>query len=118
MGGSVTTYEPVGEPGTAVRDVVAAVWRDMLHVERAGDDDNFFQMGGDSLTAARLAAALRTALDVQVPMSAVFEHPTVAELAAALRAEHGPAVDEAAEQYLTVLGYSDADAASILGRLE
>ena len=86
MGGSVTTYEPVGEPGTAVRNVVAAVWRDMLHVERAGDDDNFFQMGGDSLTAARLAAALRTALDVQVPMSAVFEHPTVAELAAALRA--------------------------------
>ncbi|MCW3815756.1 phosphopantetheine-binding protein [Micromonospora sp. DR5-3] len=114
----MTTNEPVREPGTVVRDVVAAAWRDALRVERVGDDDNFFRLGGDSLTAARLAAALRTALDVRVPMSAVFEHPTVAELAAALRAEHGPALDETAEQYLTVLGYSDADTASILGRLE
>jgi acyl carrier protein len=114
----VTTNEPVREPGTAVRDVVAAAWCDALRVEQVSGDDDFFRLGGDSLTAARLAAALRTALGVRVPMSAVFEHPTVTELVAELRAEHGPALDEAAEQYLTVLGYADADAASLLGRLK
>lgn len=94
----------------AVYDVVAAAWSAALNREQVAADDDFFAFGGDSLAAMRMAASLRTALDVPVRMNTVFQHPTLAEFVTALRADHGPAVDKAAEQYLTVLGYSDDDA--------
>jgi len=93
--------------GTAVHEVVTAAWSAALHVEQLAAEDDFFALGGDSLAALRMATSLRTALDVSVRMNEVFQHPTLAEFVTALRAEHGPAVDKAAEQYLTVLGYSD-----------
>jgi acyl carrier protein len=94
---------------TAVYEVVAAAWSVALNREQLADDDDFFACDGDSLAATRMAASLRTALDVPVRMNAVFQHPTLAEFVANLRADYGPAVDRAAEQYLTVLGYSDDD---------
>jgi acyl carrier protein len=114
----VTANETSTGRATALADVVAVTWRDVLGVERLGDGDNFFLLGGDSLVAARLAARLRTALDVRVPLNLVFEYPTVAEFVAGLRAEYGESVDEAAEQYLTVLGCSDATAQAMLGNLD
>ncbi|MFU8854110.1 phosphopantetheine-binding protein [Micromonospora sp. SL1-18] len=96
-------------PEIAVHEVVAAAWSVALNREQVADGDDFFALGGDSLAAMRMAASLRTALDVPVRMNAVFQHPTLAEFVTSLRADYGPAVDKAAEQYLTVLGYSDDD---------
>lgn len=61
---------------------IAALFRELLalpHVEREAD---FFSLGGHSLLAAQLAARLGRALDRQIPMRAVFDHPTIARLAA------------------------------------
>ena len=53
----------------------------MLGVERVGVDDSFFDLGGDSLSAMRLIAAINTGLDAGLAVRAVFEAPTVAQLA-------------------------------------
>ena len=52
----------------------------MLGVERVGVDDSFFDLGGDSISAMRLIAAINTGLDVQVAVYSIFETPTVSGL--------------------------------------
>jgi len=69
-------------PRTPVEQVVAAIWTDLLGVERVGRRDGFFDRGGHSLLAARVCARLRDAFGVEVPVRELFEDPTVAGLAA------------------------------------
>ncbi len=68
-------------PRTATEAVVVSVWQAVLGVPAVGVDDDFFALGGHSLAAAQIAARLRDAFGVDLPVAAVFEHPTVAELA-------------------------------------
>jgi hypothetical protein len=75
-------------PRDETEAVVAAVWEAVLATPHIGVHDDFFALGGHSLAAAQIAARLHDALAVDVAVTAVFEHPTVAELAVALR---GPA---------------------------
>jgi amino acid adenylation domain-containing protein/FkbM family methyltransferase len=83
-GQQVRRNAPYVAPRTDRERIVALVWAEVLRVERIGVDDNFFTLGGHSLLAARGAARLRDRLSIEVPVRAFFEHPTVAELAAAL----------------------------------
>ncbi|WP_158675614.1 non-ribosomal peptide synthetase [Nocardia stercoris] len=76
----VADYVPPN--GTAA--VVAAVFGEVLHRDRIGAPDEFFALGGDSLSATRVAARLGSALDTEVPVRMLFETPVVADLAAAL----------------------------------
>ena len=52
----------------------------MLGLHRAGLDDDFFALGGDSLSAMRLIAAIKASLDVDLSVPTVFEAPTVRRL--------------------------------------
>ncbi len=78
-------------PADAVEELVAAVWSEVLGVERVGAEDDFFALGGHSLLATQVISRLRAALGVELPLRALFEGPTVAQLAAAVRAEQGQA---------------------------
>ncbi|WP_444543688.1 non-ribosomal peptide synthase/polyketide synthase [Nocardia takedensis] len=69
-------------PATALEEAVAQVFADVLGVERIGRDDDFFELGGNSLSATRVAARLGDALDTRVPVRLLFEVSTVAGLAA------------------------------------
>ncbi|WP_191500077.1 non-ribosomal peptide synthetase, partial [Mycobacterium simulans] len=62
--------------------VLAALFGEVLGLERVGIDDSFFALGGDSLSAMRVIAALNTTLDADLSVRALFEAPTVAQLAA------------------------------------
>ncbi|GBE67535.1 hypothetical protein MFM001_39970 [Mycobacterium sp. MFM001] len=68
-------------PGNAVEEILAGIYAQVLGLEQVGVDDSFFQLGGDSLLAMRLTAAVNASLDAGLDVRAVFETPTIAELA-------------------------------------
>ena len=72
-------YEaPVGETETAI----AAIWQDLLGINRIGRHDHFFQLGGHSLLAVRLVSRLRQTLGAELSLRELFAKPTLAALAA------------------------------------
>nr|WP_067542431.1 non-ribosomal peptide synthetase [Nocardia crassostreae] len=82
---------PYREPATAAERIVAGVLAEVLGRDRIGADDDFFELGGNSLLATRVTARLGIALEVQVPVRMLFAAPTVAGLAreiAKLATEH------------------------------
>ena len=60
-----------------VETKVAAIWEEVLSVERVGRHDNFFELGGHSLLAVKMMSRLRQALDIEVPLSDLFSHPVL-----------------------------------------
>ena len=69
-----------------VRTRLREIWATVLKVETVEDDDDFFDLGGQSLLATRLIARITDAFAVQLQLSELFERPTVAELAEAVDA--------------------------------
>src|SRR5690606_32749206 len=76
-------------PATPVEEVVAEVFAEVLNLARVGADDDFFELGGNSLIATRVAARLGAALETAVPVRMLFEASTVAALAARLAERAG-----------------------------
>ena len=73
-------YEaPQGE----IETTLAAIWADVLKLERVGRHDNFFELGGHSLLAVTLIERMRR-IGLQLDVRTLFATPTLAELAAAL----------------------------------
>jgi amino acid adenylation domain-containing protein len=68
-------------PRDVFEEELAALWSELLHVERVGIHDNFFDLGGHSLLATRLTAHIRSKFEVEIPLSAIFEHPDLASQA-------------------------------------
>ncbi|WP_147143520.1 non-ribosomal peptide synthase/polyketide synthase, partial [Nocardia ninae] len=69
-------------PTTPVEEIVAATFAEVLGVERVGLDDDFFALGGNSLSATQVAARLSAALDTDLGVRELFEASTVVALAA------------------------------------
>ncbi|MFG2330908.1 beta-ketoacyl synthase N-terminal-like domain-containing protein [Streptomyces sp. NPDC048604] len=78
-------------PDDELAQSVARMWRDMLRISPIGPDDDFYELGGNSLFAIQIVSRLRQAHG-DFPMSAVFEAPTVEGLAAAIRAHQAEAI--------------------------
>jgi amino acid adenylation domain-containing protein len=81
--------EAYAAPRNADERAVASLLAEVLHVERLGRDDNFFDLGAHSLTLLRAQALLEAALGVDLPIVDLFAHPTVRALAASLRRRGG-----------------------------
>jgi amino acid adenylation domain-containing protein len=81
--------EPAPASGTehdaALDDSLTLLWSQVLGVESIGPDANFFDLGGDSLLATQLVSRLRTRLGIELPISALFEGPTLRQFAQRVR---------------------------------
>jgi amino acid adenylation domain-containing protein len=105
-------------PRTGAEETLAAIWSELLGVERVGVRDDFFLLGGHSLTAARILSRVRDALGVDLSLLVVFETPTVEGMAAAAAAAKpseilaGPAAGE--EELAAHAELSDADLDALL----
>ncbi|HJX29197.1 MAG TPA: AMP-binding protein, partial [Thermoanaerobaculia bacterium] len=69
-------------PEGEIERSLAAIWQRLLGIRTVGRHDSFFEMGGHSLLATQLTTRLRESFGVSLPMAALFESPTVADLAA------------------------------------
>ncbi|CAA9260066.1 MAG: hypothetical protein AVDCRST_MAG41-2326 [uncultured Corynebacteriales bacterium] len=81
---------PGTEPGRALdpqEAELAAIWREVLGVDAVGPDDDFFALGGQSLLASKVISHARRRLGVSLSMAAVFDAPTLGELAAVVRGQ-------------------------------
>jgi acyl carrier protein len=68
-------------PAGGVEQQVAAIWKEILHVDEIGVDDNFFDFGGHSLQVVQVQNRLRETLGVDVPVLKLFQFPTIRALA-------------------------------------
>ncbi|AQT71197.1 non-ribosomal peptide synthetase [Streptomyces sp. fd1-xmd] len=94
---------PAGRAGTgsALELVLCAAVADILGLEGVAPGDNFFTLGGDSLSGTRLAGLLGELLGVPVPVKTVFQNPVVSDLAGKIAADeqHGAEAVAAAEAF-------------------
>lgn len=74
-------------PGTAVEEALAAIWCDVLKLDKVGIYDDFFALGGHSLNANQVLARVRELFEVELPVPSLFESPTIAGLAQAIARE-------------------------------
>jgi acyl carrier protein len=68
-------------PRTPIEEMLSRIWTEVLGLDRVGVHDGFLELGGDSLLAARVVSRVLDALDVDVPVRALLESPTVAAMA-------------------------------------
>lgn len=71
-------------PASQLEDRIARIWREVLGLSQVGVEDNFFDLGGTSLTLVRVQSVLGQELCVDVPVAKLFQYPAVRSLAAYL----------------------------------
>src|SRR5262249_33127982 len=83
-------------PRTPVEELVAGIWAEVLKQERIETNENFFELGGHSLLATQVVSRVRQILEVELPVRALFEQPTVAGLARELEQRRRRGISAAA----------------------
>jgi acyl carrier protein len=101
-------YEP---PSGDVEEAVAAMWKEVLHLEQVGRHDRFFELGGHSLMAMQILTRITRQFGVELPLKAVFENLTVAALSELIVTTELAAADEALLAEL-MAGMDDNEAAA------
>ncbi|HEX8557853.1 MAG TPA: amino acid adenylation domain-containing protein [Pyrinomonadaceae bacterium] len=98
-------------PRSELERTIAGVWQEVLKVERVGVHDNFFGLGGHSLSLLHVNSRLRAALRSELPVIEMFKYPTVGALAAHLSGASAGAPAHGSEA-----GLSAAERVALLGR--
>jgi amino acid adenylation domain-containing protein len=102
-------------PRTPIEEAIAAIWADVLGVEKVGVDDDFFALGGHSLLATQIVAQLRSDFAVNLPLHALFSYPTVATLSQQVVELMQESPDSDTEGLIAQLeGLSDEEVARLL----
>jgi amino acid adenylation domain-containing protein len=104
---------PYVAPQTPVEKNLARLWAEVLSLEKVGIHDNFWDLGGHSLTAARVVSRIIRAFQIEMPMDALFASPTVADMAKTVL--NNPSSEEVLDRLLReVEAMSEDDAQTLL----
>ena len=119
MPAPISTPRPVkpsyAPPRTEAEKTLARIWEDVLQLHPIGIDDNFLELGGHSLAATQVISQIIPAFDIELPLKALFNAPTIAQMAAII-AEHQaqPATTDALARLLDEVEALDDNQASQL----
>ncbi|OBA58466.1 non-ribosomal peptide synthetase [Mycobacterium sp. 1100029.7] len=104
---NVVRYTP---PATPTEEIVAGIYGQVLGLERVGVENSFFDLGGDSLSAMRVVAAINTAFDSNLSVRALFEAPSVRTVSARLdsKVDSDDESDRHGPSYVSVHGRDTA----------
>jgi thioesterase domain-containing protein/acyl carrier protein len=83
------TGVPYVAPRTGVEEKLAAIWCEVLEVERVGVHDDFFDLGGQSILATRLVARVREELGFEIPVADLLTGPTIEQMAESVSGRRG-----------------------------
>jgi amino acid adenylation domain-containing protein len=89
--GTRSLEETFAPPLTLFEEVLANIWSEVLRLDSVGIHDNFFELGGHSLLAVRLLAQIEKTFGKNLPLSTLFQSPTIEQLANILRQKGGSA---------------------------
>jgi len=103
-------------PRTALEQVLAKIFAEILSLERIGVNDNFFELGGHSLLATQVLSRVREACQLKVPLRTFFKAPTIAGLATAILEDETQRerVEHTAKLLLKVADLSDEEVDELL----
>ncbi|HET8798152.1 MAG TPA: amino acid adenylation domain-containing protein, partial [Thermoanaerobaculia bacterium] len=88
---NIRAYEP---PAGEIEEILAALWQELLRVDRVGRHDQFFELGGHSLLAMQVVSRIRGAFGVELPLRDLFANPTLSALGEAVRAARSSTMGE------------------------
>jgi phthiocerol/phenolphthiocerol synthesis type-I polyketide synthase E len=113
--GLSTEYTP---PGDELEEKLAALWQDLFGIAPVGVHDSFLELGGHSLLAIQMATQLRALFNVDLPVTVLFEAPTIADLAKRIRRARGEDDPEAMDALLALVeGLSPEETAAKLAEM-
>ncbi len=79
-------------PRTPIENAIVSIWRMVLGISQVGIYDNFFELGGHSLFLMQVASQIHKTFETEVPLTALFDNPTVAEMAVLLTIKQAESV--------------------------
>ena len=80
--------------------MLAQIWAEVLSVKQVGISDNFFDLGGHSLTATRVVSRVIQQFQLDIPLRSLFEAPTIAAMATLIEAHQENTLSEEEDQQL------------------
>ncbi|HEX7317733.1 MAG TPA: amino acid adenylation domain-containing protein [Pyrinomonadaceae bacterium] len=110
---------PYQSPRGETEEGVVAIWAEVLGLERVGVGDNFFSVGGHSLLATQVVSRVRQQFQIELPLRALFESPTVAELARVIeRTREQPQASQPSAPAITARGRRGKNIARLLAEVQ
>jgi acyl carrier protein len=110
---------PYAAPRSEREEALVTLWEELFGIAPLGVDDSFLELGGHSLLAIQMVTQIRSRLAADLPVTALFESPTIAELAKAVARAKGEESEEDLEALLAfVEGLSPEEAARRLESME
>ncbi|MEM7797121.1 MAG: amino acid adenylation domain-containing protein, partial [Cyanobacteria bacterium P01_C01_bin.118] len=76
----ISGQAPYVKPNNTIEETLVSIWESVLHVENVGINNNFFDLGGNSLLLVQAHAALQEKLQIKIPIVELFGYPTIKEL--------------------------------------
>jgi len=107
---------PFVAPSTPVEEELSRIWAEVLYLDQVGIRDNFFDLGGHSLAAARVVSQVIKEFQLELPLQSLFQSPTVAEMAVTITENQAKKVgqEEMARMLAELEALSDEEAHQLL----